>query len=93
MKLNSLFLSAAFLLVANIASAFTIKYYNKDSKKYTMEVKSNGSTQKVEFNNSTSGSASIQTSASEVEIKTSCGWIKVKNDAKIIIKDGCITVE
>ncbi len=93
MKLNSLFLSAAFLLIANIASAFTIKYYNKDSKKYTMEVKSNGSTQKVEFNSSTSGSASIQTSAAEVEMKTSCGWIKVKNDAKIIIKDGCITIE
>jgi hypothetical protein len=93
MKLNKLFLSAAFLLVTTIASAFTIDYYNKDSQKYTMEVKSNGSTQKVEFSASTTGATSIQTSASEVEIKTSCGWVKVKNGAKITIKDGCIKVE
>lgn len=85
--------TAAFLLVTTIMSAFTISYYNKDSQKYTMEVKSNGSTQKVEFSASTSGSASIQTSASEVEIKTSCGWVKVKNGAKITIKDGCIKIE
>ncbi|MDZ4663978.1 MAG: hypothetical protein SGJ15_03815 [Bacteroidota bacterium] len=92
MKLKTLF-TAAFLLVTTIASAFTINYYNKDSKKYTMEVKSNGSTQKVEFSASTSGATSIQTSASEVEIKTECGWVKVKNGAKISIKDGCIKIE
>jgi len=91
MKLKT-FLSVALLLVASIASAFTIDYYNKDSKKYKMEVKSNGSTQTVEFNSSTSGATSIQTSASEVEIKTECGWVKVKNGAKVTIKDGCITV-
>jgi hypothetical protein len=93
MKLKMMFLSLAFLLIANVASAFTIKYYNKDSKNHTMEVKSNGSTQKVEFRSSTSGSASIQTSASVVEIKTSCGWVKVKDGSKVTIKDGCITVE
>jgi hypothetical protein len=92
MKLKTAF-TAAFLLITTISSAFTISYYNKDSKKYTMEVKSNGSTQTVEFNSSTSGSTSIQTSASEVEIKTSCGWVKVKNGAKITIKDGCIKIE
>lgn len=91
-KLKAL-LSVAFLFIASIASAFTIDYYNKDSQKYTMEVRSNGSTQKVEFSASTSSAASIQTSASEVEIKTSCGWVKVKNGAKVIIKDGCIKVQ
>ena len=91
MKLKTL-LSVAFLFVASIASAFTIDYYNKDSKNYKMEVKSQGSTQTVEFNSSTSGATSIQTSASEVEIKTDCGWVKVKNGAKVTIKDGCITV-
>ena len=91
MKLKTL-LSVALLFVASIASAFTIDYYNKDSKNYKMEVKSNGSTQTVEFNSSTSGATSIQTSASEVEIKTECGWVKVKNGAKVTIKDGCITV-
>jgi hypothetical protein len=93
MKLKKILLSIAFLLVVNLASAFTIKYYNKDSKNHTMEVRSNGSTQKVEFTSSTSGSTSIQTSASEVEIKTSCGWVKVKDGAKISIKDGCIKIE
>ena len=91
MKLKTLF-SVALLFVASIASAFTIDYYNKDSKSYKMDVKSNGSTQTVEFNSSTSGATSIQTSASEVEINTSCGWVKVKNGAKVTIKDGCITV-
>ncbi len=92
MKFKTLF-SAAFLLITSFASAFTIHYYNKDSKNYKMEVKSQGSTQSVEFNSSTTGDTSIQTSADEVEINTSCGWIKVKNSAKISIKDGCITVE
>ena len=91
MKLKTL-LSVGLLFVASIASAFTIDYYNKDSQNYKMEVKSNGSTQTVEFNSSTSGATSIQTSASEVEIKTTCGWVKVKNGAKVTIKDGCITV-
>ncbi len=93
MKIKMTFLTLGFLLMANIASAFTIRYYNKDSQKYVMEVRSNGSTQKVEFSGSTTSSASIQTSASEVEIKTSCGWVKVKDSSKIVIKDGCITIE
>jgi hypothetical protein len=93
MKLKMLFMSVAFLLVANIAGAFTIRYYNNDSKKYTMEVRSNGSTQKIEFSASTTSSASVQTSASEVEIKTECGWVKVKDGQKISIKNGCIKIE
>ena len=92
MNLKTLF-SVAFLMITSLASAFTIHYYNKDSKSYKMEVRSQGSTQSVEFNSSTTGDTSIQTSANEVEIKTSCGWVKVKNSAKIVIKDGCITVE
>lgn len=92
MKLKTVF-SVAFLLAASFANAFTIHYYNKDSKSYKMEVKSQGSTQTVEFNSSTTGDTSIQTSADVVEINTSCGWVKVKNSAKITIKDGCITVE
>ena len=86
-------LSVAFMLIASFASAFTIDYYNKDSKKHVFEVKSNGSTQKVEFSASTTGATSIQTSADVVEIKTDCGWVKVKNGAKVTIKDGCIKVE
>lgn len=93
MRIKTFILSMTFLLVSSIASAFTIDYYNKDSKSYTMEVRSNGSTQKVSFNASTTGATSIQTSASEVEINTSCGWVKVKNGQKVVIKDGCITIQ
>lgn len=93
MKLKMTFMTLAFLFVANIASAFTIKYYNGDSKKHVMEVRSNGSTQKIEFSSSTTSSASVQTSASEVEIKTECGWVKVKDGAKISIKNGCIKID
>lgn len=93
MKLKMILLALSFFMIAQAANAFSVKYYNKDSKKHVMEVKSNGSTQKVEFNSSTTGRASIQTSASEVEIKTDCGWVKVKNDAKITIKDGCIKID
>jgi len=93
MKLKMIFMSVAFLLVANIAAAFTIRYQNNDSKSYTMEVRSNGSTQKIEFSSSTTSSTSVQTSASEVEIKTDCGWVKVKDGAHISIKNGCIKIE
>lgn len=91
--MKTFLLTLVTLFIINVASAFTIRYYNKDSKKQTMEVRSNGSTQKVEFNSSTTSSASIQTSASEVEIKTECGWIKVKDGAKITIQDGCIKID
>ncbi len=91
--MKTLFLTLVALFVVNIASAFTIRYYNKDSKKHTMEVRSNGSTQKIEFNSSTTSSASVQTSASEVEIKTECGWVKVKDGAKITIQNGCIKID
>ena len=93
MKLKMIFFSVAFFLVANVASAFTIRYANNDSQNYTMEVRSNGSTQKIDFTSSTTGSSSVQTSASEVEIKTPCGWVKVKDGAKISIKNGCIKIE
>jgi putative flippase GtrA len=93
MKLKMFSLTLVFFAIASIASAFTIRYYNNDSKSYKMEVRSNGSTQVIEFSSSTTSSASVQTSASEIEIKTECGWIKVKNDAKITIKNGCIKIE
>lgn len=93
MKLKQILLSVAFLLIVQVASAFTVRYYNQDSKSYSMEVRSNGTTQKIEFGGSTTSSTSVQTSASEVEIKTECGWVKVKDGAKISIKNGCIKIE
>lgn len=93
MKAKTLALSLLFLFVTSIVSAFSVPYYNKDSKTYTFEVKINGSTREITFNASTSGTASCPPSADKCEIKTSCGWVEVKNGQKISIKIGCITIE
>jgi hypothetical protein len=93
MTLKMFSMTLVLVALVSVANAFTIRYYNNDSKNYKLEVRSNGSTQVIEFTSSTTGSASVQTSASEVEIKTECGWVKVKNDAKITIKNGCIKIE
>lgn len=58
-----------------------------------MEVRSNGNTQIIEFSTLTTSTTSVQTSASEIEIKTECGWVKVKDGARIRIKNGCIKIE
>lgn len=88
-----MFLTVMFFLVANVASAFSIRYYNKDSKDHKMEVRTNGSTKSIEFRSSTTGSSSVQTSADTIEVKTSCGWVTVEDGDKITIKDGCITID
>lgn len=81
-----------FLFITNIVSAFSVPYYNKDSKTYTFEVRINGSTREIEFKGSTSGTAHCPPSADKCEIKTACGWVEVKNGQKVIIKDGCLSI-
>ncbi|TNE54025.1 MAG: hypothetical protein EP338_09035 [Bacteroidetes bacterium] len=93
MKKKAIVLLAAFMLVSGLASAFSVKYYNKDSKNHKMEVKINGSTRSIEFRSSTSGTASVGINASKIEVKTACGWVTLKDGDKIVIKDGCIKVE
>lgn len=90
MKAKLMMLFAAIFLVINVASAYSVRYYNKDSKSYKMDVRVNGSTKTIEFKAST---ASVSTSSDKIEIKTECGWIEVKNGSKIYIKNGCITIE
>ena len=81
------------LMVAFAASslaAVTIHYYNKDSKSYTFKVKVDGVTKEVTFDASKTSDVTIQCGASEVIIITNCGEVRVKQGAKIEIKDGCI---
>lgn len=92
MKSKLMLLIASLFLTINTALAFSVPYYNKDSKAYKMEVKVNGSTTTISFNGSTSGTTSVQTSSDVIEVKTDCGWVKVKNGQKVTIKDGCITL-
>ncbi len=70
-----------------------LKYYNKDAKKWTFEVKIGGSTKKVEFGASKTSSVTIQGAYEEAEIETECGWVTVHDDDRIEIKDGCITIK
>lgn len=81
------------LFIANIASAYSVPYYNNDSESHTFEVKINGSTREITFKGSTSGTAHCPPTADIAEIKTDCGWVKVKNGQKVKIKNGCITIE
>ncbi len=91
MKLK-MFMAVAAFLVTSIVSAYSVPYYNKDSKTYTFKVKINGSEREITFKGSTSGTAHCPPTADIVEIQSSCGWVKVKNGQKVTIKDGCLTV-
>ena len=92
MKAKIMLLAAVLFLFGEIASAYSVPYYNRDSKTYTFEVKINGSTREITFKGSTSGTAHCPPTADEAEIKSDCGWIKVKNGQKVEIKDGCIKI-
>ncbi len=93
MKAKSFMIMMLFVMITQIASAFSVRYYNKDSKTYKWEVKINGNTRTIEFRSSTTGTASVSLSGDEIEIKTECGWVTVEDGDKVIIKDGCITIE
>jgi hypothetical protein len=92
MKAKLLMLTVVFLCLTTVASAFSVPYYNKDSKTYTFTVKINGSEREITFKGSTSGTAHCPPSADDCEIQSECGWVKVKNGQKVIIKDGCLKI-
>ncbi len=88
------FVAVLFLFISSaLEAAVTIRYYNKDSKEHTMKVKISGSSKEVKFGSSRTASVTVQGGATECIIYTSCGEVKVKDGAKIEIKDGCITVK
>lgn len=90
---NKLFAFVAMLLfTCSMAWAYSVPYYNKDSKTYTFEVKINGSTREITFKGSTTSTAHCPPGADYAEIKSDCGWLKVKNGQKVIIKDGCLKI-
>lgn len=93
MKIKSMMIMLLFVMITQIASAFSVRYYNKDSKTYKWEVKINGNIRSIEFRSSTTGTASVSLSGDKIEIKTDCGWVTVQDGDKVVIKDGCITIE
>ena len=86
-------LFALLMLGTTIAQAFSVQYYNRDSKKYTWEIKVNGNLREITFNASTSGTANSPSSGDKCEIKCECGWVEIQKGQKIEIKDGCITIK
>ena len=70
-----------------------LKFYNGDSKDAIYKVKSCGSTTEVKFDHSTTSSVTIQTGCDDAVLITPCGEVKVKNNQKVTIKNGCVTVE
>jgi hypothetical protein len=92
MKIKLFAFAAMLLFVTSMASAYSVPYYNKDSKTYTFEVKINGSTREITFKGSTSGTANCPPTADVAEIKSECGWLKVKSGQKVVIKDGCLKI-
>ena len=49
MNVKSIALGMMFLFITSLTSAYSVPYYNKDSKTYTFEVKINGSIREIEF--------------------------------------------
>lgn len=93
MKKKLFTLAVALLFIVSFVQAgVTLRYYNKDSKTHTMEVKISGSSKTVEFGSSRTASVTIQGGSSECVIETSCGKVTVKDGDNIEIKDGCIKV-
>ncbi|MBC7863087.1 MAG: hypothetical protein IAF38_08940 [Bacteroidia bacterium] len=93
--MKKLMLMGALMLMgmSSAFSAITIRYYNKDSKSYTMKVKMDGSEKEVTFDSSKTASVTIQGGGKTCKIVTKCGTIEVKDGANIEIKDGCITIK
>ncbi len=91
-KIRTIALTVALIFVAGLARAYSIPYYNRDSKTHTFEVKINGSKYEITFTSSTTGTASCPPGADVAEILCECGWVTVKNGQKVEIKDGCVKV-
>ena len=94
-KFATIFLTL-FALVAFVSAAnanVTIRYYNKDSKDHTMEVKIAGMTREVEFDASCTATVTIHGGDSTAEIETDCGTIEVEDGDRIEIEDGCIEIQ
>lgn len=93
MKAKLMFLTVLFLCITTVVSAYSVPYYNKDSKTYTFKVKINGSEREITFKASTSGTAHCPPTADVAEIYSDCGWVKVESGQKVVIKDGCLKIQ
>lgn len=91
MKKTILALGLVSLFGMNAFASVYIRYYNKDSQVWTFKVEMDGQNKEVTFNGSTSGAATIGGSGTKAIVSTKCGDVEISDNAKIEIKNGCIT--
>ena len=84
--------AACALFAGNAFCSVIINYTSKDAKSQKMNVTIDGNKQIIEFAANTTSPAIMQGTATECTIETSCGKVKVKDGAKIEVKDGCIKI-
>jgi hypothetical protein len=74
-------------------AAVTVRYYNRDSQKYSFDAKCSGSTYKANFDGSTTSSTTIQGSG-PCEVKDGSGkTVTLKGGENIEIEKGAIKVK
>lgn len=94
MKKTQTLIVAALTFVSFTASAaVTVRYYNRDSKKYEFEATCSGSKSKAVFDGSTTSSYTIQGSGPCTVHTGSGGDVTLKDGQNIEIKDGKIVVK
>lgn len=91
-KLSALLVLGISLFSVAADAAVTVRYYNRDSKKYTFEATCSGSHYTVTFDGSTTSSTTIQGSA-PCKVKDAGGEVTLKGGENIEIKDGRIIVK
>ncbi len=83
---------SCFLALSSSASVY-IRYFNKDAKDYKFSVNIGGTMKTIEFGSSRSASVVVAGVGSDCVINSLCGQIKVSTNSKIIIENGCITIQ
>jgi hypothetical protein len=91
-KLSALLVLGISLFSLAADAAVTVRYYNRDSKKYTFDATCSGSHTTVTFDGSTTSSSTIQGSG-PCKVKDAGGEVTLKGGENIEIKDGRIIVK
>lgn len=91
-KLSALLVLGISLFSLAADASVTVRYYNRDSKKYTFEATCSGSHYTVTFDGSTTSSTTIQGST-PCKVKDAGGEVTLKGGENIEIKDGRIIVK
>ena len=91
-KLSAALVIAGSLFSLTASAAVTVRYYNRDSQKYTFTARCSGSDYQVSFDGSTTSSVTIQGSG-PCTVKSKGADVVLKGDENIEIKDGKILVK